>query len=340
MQRVVILILILAVAGGVYYLISSDDSGPNDGDLTADGNPGVGKKGGDAGLNPKAKKGELPLPDPVMRQLQSPARALLIGKHKEGWNHTILMVCAAMRDLTFRSWFLQDASGDGGGSAGPGSRGTKPLEGKPTADDLTDEDVTVLILDNIDPNALPTEFWNVVSARVTSGRMGLYVRPGFPGGNDGRGLSEHPMLSHPVLKELLPVKSAALLSGTPVPGIFAEPQTLSVTSDGTRHPATRLVAVPEGSVKAWGAATSGPGALGCKFCYPVTEVKAEWQQLVNCDAATPLPAVIATLPTAKMRVLWQGNVDFGHKTHYVRGKDAIQKIFINHAILWLAGQAR
>ena len=33
-----------------------------------------------------------------------------------------------------------------------------------------------------------------------------------------------------------------------------------------------------------------------------------------------------------------GNADFGHRTHYVRSKDAIQKLVVNHWILWLTGE--
>ena len=147
------------------------------------------------------------------------------------------------------------------------------------------------------------------------------------------------MLSHPVLKELLPVTKAAQLTGTPLPGVFAKAQPLAVTSLGTQHPATRLITVPEVSARVWSDATQGDGALATKFCYPVQDVKSDWQVLVNCEAAATLPAIIATLPGARQRVYWMGNVDFSRRAHYVREKDKIQKLLVNHALVWLTGQA-
>jgi len=336
-QRIAILILILAVAGGVWFVIHDSETAPTD--LPSD--PAA-KAAAEAdtqtpGLN-RGTRDPLPTPDPVVQRLKSPARLLFLGQLRGTWNATMLMVCGSMRGLSYRSWFLHDLKG-GAGVAGAG-RGMQALTDKPTADYLENEDVTVLMLDVLDPNAYGMDFWKAVRKRVQSGRMGLFVHPGYPVLVGEGAVSEHPLLSHPILKELLPVTRAALLEGTPVPGTFAELQGMSPTSEGTRHPASRLVAVPEVSMLAWAKATAGDGALSTQFCYPVEEIRSNAQTLVTCDAASSIPMLVATMPGAKERVLWMGNVDFSSGTHKVRAKDVIQKILVNHWIVWLAGQSK
>ncbi|MDJ0522136.1 MAG: hypothetical protein QNJ90_08695 [Planctomycetota bacterium] len=334
MQRVVMLVLILAVAAGVYFLIASDDSGGPGADLRGD-DPSAKGEGG-PGLDPAKAKGTEAPAEPKVLQLKSPARLLLIGGQKDSWNHTVLMVCGSIKELSYRSWFLNDATAGTSGVEGP-ARGMTKLEAKPTAGYLDSEDVRVLVLDNLDPNAFPQDFWDAAARRVTSGRMGLFVRPGFPTGNDGVAQTQSPLLSHPTLQPLLPVKTGTALSGSPLPGVFTEAQSLRPTDLGHRHPATRFFEDPDVSVKAWAPALEGEGALATKFCYPVEDLADGVQILVTCEAASSLPAILATDPTAKTRVLWMGNVDFGFRTHYVRAKDRIQKLFTNHAIVWLAG---
>lgn len=338
MQRVVILILILALAGGAYFLFKGDGVEPAAPDLKSDGDASIEDDVPDEpgpGLERKKAAAAMPAPDPASRQLQVAARALLLAKHKDSWNHSVLMVYAGLKQLSYGSWFTDVKEGDA--HAGQ-ARGLEVAD-LPTAAFLTDNDISVLVLDKVDPNALPKAFWETVRDRVEGGRMGLFVRPGFPS-DDGKGKTEHAMLTHPVLKDLLPVMKAAPLSGTPIPGLFTKPQTLIATREGNRHPATQLIAVPEVSVKAWGDATMGDGAFATQFCYPVLEVKDGFQVLVNCEAASTLPAVIATPSDAKARVFWMGNVDFGVRTYYVRAKDKVQRILVNHATIWLAGQAQ
>ncbi len=335
MQRIALLILILAVAGGVWYVIQQDESGTTN--LPSDPAAKAAEADGQTPGLDRGTKAAMPAPDPVMQRLKSPARLLLLGQMRGTWNMTMLMVCASTRGLSYRSWFLHDLKG-GDGTAGDG-RGMTALTEKPTAAYLEDEDVQVLMLDVLDPNAYGMDFWKVVRKRVQSGRMGLLVHPGYPVLVGEGAVSEHPMLSHPILKTLLPVTRAALLEGTPVPGTFPAPQGMSPTSEGTRHPASRLVGVPDVSLRAWAKATSGKGALSTQFCYPVEEIRDTAQTLVTCDAVTSIPMLVATIPGAQARVLWMGNVDFSSETHKVRAKDAIQKILVNHWIVWLAGQS-
>ncbi len=340
MQRIAILILILAVAGGVFFVVSQDESGPGP-DLNADDGTSP-KKGGDTdgGMGPKAKAGgPRPSPEPVHLTLRSPASALLIGKWEGTWNKLLLMECDRLRSLNYSSWFMHSVGGKGGEHAGE-ARGMSELKSKPTADYLKDEDVRVLILDLFDPNAFSAEFWAAVQSRVTSGRMGLLVRPGIPATFEGGALTEHPMLSHPVVKELLPVTRAAQLTGQPVPGVFGKPVAMEPTDEGRRHPASRLIADPDVSAEAWAAAGEGDGALRSQFCYPVQDIRPGAQALVNLKAATSLPMLIATAPSATERVLWMGNIDFSTRTHFVRSKDAIQKTLVNHWLVWLAGQTQ
>jgi len=337
-QRAIILLVALVVAGGAYYVMQQHEADTPE-QLNGDHEKSPSKKSdGDAGLNPLKGKDALPAPDPVVKDLKSPAQALMIGTHQDPWNQLVLMAFGSLKELSYRSWFVHDPSGEGSGVAGP-ARGMTELKDKPTASYLDAEDVTLLVLDNLDPNALPMDFWSTVRERVESGRMGLFVRPGYPATPEGQGLSVHPLLSHPIVKDLLPVKTAMLLSGTPIPGVYAEPQTLRATKAGNEHPATRLISVPEVSVKVWSGATTGDGGFATKFCYPVEETKDGTEVLVQCEAAATLPAVIATPATSRSRVLWMGSVDFGWRTYYVREKDALQKILLNHMIVWLLGQS-
>lgn len=329
----IVLILAVAVVGLSFLQQEGGDEGTGNGATPATDDPPPAKKNEKTGLEPAKAKGPLPAPIPEELALKTPARLLLLGRTGETWNRTMLMVCGTMGDLSYASWYT-----NGAGAAGP-KRGMTALSAKPTAEYLDSEDVTVLVLDTIDPNGMPSDFWTAVAQRVNSGRMGLFVRPSFPTGNDGKATTEHPLLSHPVVRSLLPIKKAALLSGTPIPGVFKQPQKLAPTAAGHRHPATRLIAVPEVSVKAWAPVLMGEGAFATKFCYPVEDLVDGAQTLMTCDAAVSLPAIVATAPDAQARVLWMGNTDFGHRTHFVTAKDKVQKLLVNHALVWLAGQA-
>lgn len=335
MQRILILVFLLAVAGGIYWLVSSESDGPGD-DLTSDATDpgttdpdGTGLKGSSQGPGPDAL--------PELRKVIRPTNVLMLANRQASWPMLVLSTIRQFKDVEYRSWFLDDMN-TRQGVAGDG-RGMAELKAAPDDQYLIAHDVEVLFLDALDPNAMPESFWKVVAERVNSGRMGLYFRPTMPIAADGTALSEHPALSHPVLKELLPIARAALIQGTPQPGVFGEPQPLRVTPVGIKHPATRLVDNDIASGKAWARTAEGDGAFSTKFCYPVLETKPGMQTLVELEAATPIPAIVATPDGAgKPRVLWMGNVNFSQRAYHIFTKDQIQKLLVNHWLFWLAGQ--
>ena len=336
MQRILILLFILAVGAGVFYLIQDRDS-TGTSDLPDD--PAKKGSAGNADGTGLAGAGDNVGPDalPELKKVDGNARVLLLAKHQGTWPMLMITSLQQMRELEYRTWFVEDIN-EGGGKAGDG-RGMAELKAMPDAQYLLDHDVQAIFLDTVDPNAFPEGFWKVVAERVKDGKTGLYVRPSFLVGDGGEGVSEHPMLTHPVLKELLPIDKAALMQGTPLPGVYPEARALTVTADGKKHPATMLVNNEVASGKAWARTATGKGAYATKFCYPVTELKPGAKVLVEVSAATPVPAIVATDPEGtKARVLWMGNTDFGQEAYHVRSKDMIIKLLVNHWAYWLAGQ--
>lgn len=337
MQRIFILLFLIAVGVGLFFLIQ-DDGDNGTGDLPDDPATTGGTSDEAAGL--EVASGNVG-PDalPELRKLEGTARVLLIGKHEGTWPMLMISALQQVLGLEYRTWFVEGIQ-ERKGKAGDG-RGMAELKAAPDAQYLLDHDVQAIFLDTVDPNAFPEGFWKVVADRVNSGQTGLFVRPSYLVGAGNEGVSEHPMLTHPILKALLPIERAALLQGTPAPGIFAEPQPLTVTQEGKEHPATRLVNNDIASGKAWARTATGKGAFGTKFCYPVLELKPGMQTLVEASAATPVPAIVATPDGAgKPRVLWMGNADFGQDAYHVMSKDTILKTLVNHWAYWLSGQTQ
>jgi hypothetical protein len=344
LQRIVLLIVILAVIGGVYMLLSQpDDSGGGTDPLAENGDVA---EGGTAKKNdPAALSGSGTDPDevlvPQMGLLRKPARVLMVAQRADGWNTFLSDSLKRLQDLSFVTWHLASVTPEGIGAAGPGdSLGLDALKAPPTGDYLEREDIHALIWDTADPNTLPASFWKVVAERVNSGRMGLYIRPGTPPAPAGSSVMppQHPALTHPVLKDLLPVARASLIQGSPLPGIYSTAQPLVVTPEGSKHVATRLVKNTAASLKTWAQTGEGAGAFATRFCYPVQEMKAGAKALVNLQAATALPAIIVS-GAQNARVLWMGNIDFGREAYYVRSKDAVLRFLTNGWLLWLVGQA-
>ncbi len=332
MQRIAIILFLLAAGVGIWFLITQDDQPSGEPEL--EGGTPPGRTDGDPEM--AVNKG---VPDnalPALKTIPTTARVLLIGQHHNTWPATMILAFDQIADLEYRTWFLEHMktrtafAGDG--------RGMAELKAKPDADYLRANDVQALFLDTFDPNVFPEAFWNTVTERVDSGAMGLYFRPSFLVGTGGEGVTQHPALTHPQLSALLPVAKAQLLQGTPPPGSFTNEQPLRVTTEGIQHPATRLVDNDTASAAAWGRTAEGDGRFGTKFVYPVTELKPGAQTLVELEAATRVPALIATAPESKRRVIWMGNHDFGQRTHHVRSKDNIQKLLPNHWVLWLIGR--
>ncbi|MDA1195699.1 MAG: hypothetical protein O2894_11010 [Planctomycetota bacterium] len=335
MQRIAILLFLLAVAGGVWYLIDQESPEPAS-TLPGDGVDPAGANGQD----PAGMRGaNRPVSDdalPELLKLTKPARALLIGKHQGTWPAQVLEVFLQIRELEFRSWYTHDIESHLGAEGE--HRGMTALGAGPTGDYLQQHDVQVLYLDMFDPNALPQEFWNVVAERVNAGRMGLCARPTYLIGEDGVGVTAHPMLSHPTLKTLLPVARGALVQGSPPLGVYTDARPLRVTALGLKHPATRMVANTKAAAKSWERAGAGTGAFVTKFCYPVEELVAGAQVLVEVEAATSVPAIVVGPASSKARVLWMGTTDFGQPAYYNSASDALMKLLINHWTLWLLGQ--
>lgn len=333
MQRIFLFLFIVAVGVGVYFLITSDDTPqgttPVDEPGNGSGETTGGGLAGATGVGPDAV--------PELRRLDRPSRALVIAKHAASWPALVISVLQQMRAVDYRSWYLENAKTK---EAGPGDgRGMAALEAQPTGQYLRDHDIEALFLDSLDPNALPDAFWDVVTERVENGRMGLYFRPSFYVGAGGAGVTQHPALSHPKLAALLPIARGALIQGTPLPGVYVEAQPLRVTAQGKRHPATRLVNNELASGKAWASTAAGDGAFATKFNYPVIDLAPGAQSLVELEAATAVPAIVATAAVAgKPRVIWMGNTDFGQRAYHVRSKDGLMKLLVNHWVLWLVGQ--
>lgn len=343
MQRLVLVIVTLVVIGGLYLLISqSADEGGGTDPLAANGDEG--ESGAKKKKEPAGLKSSGVDPDevlvPQVVDLPVPARVLMVGHTKAAWSTFLGDSLKRQKDLSYVTWWL-GVMKDGAVTAAPGAaRGLEALKTQPTGAYLDSEDIKAVIWDQADPNAFPISFWNVVAERVNNGSMGLYFRPSMPLAPPGSSTAptQHPALTHPVLKALLPVARASLIKGSPTPGLFTKPQPLAITEEGSKHVATRLVKNTDASLKTWAQAGEGKGALATLFCYPVLEAKSGAQVLLNVEAATKLPAVIVSgAPNA--RVLWMGNVNFGKDVYFARSKDAMLRFLTNAWIVWLVGQA-
>ena len=340
MQRSVSVLLLLAVVVvAAFFVFKRDESTEDEPGLepTNGGTTTPSDDGGGSGL--KRATGKIgPAPPLEPRQLGGgEGRLLMIGRTRATWTATLEITFHEIRNLKYRTWYMFDpkTQGVGGEFAGKG-RGLSELLARPTASYLEGNDILVLVLDQVDPNVFPDTFWSTVAERVNSGRMGLYFRPGPPMDDANKMLSAHPALSHPGLGALLPVEKAMAIEGNPVPGVFATQQPLGVTPEGLQHPATRLTEEEEHSRVYWARASQGEGAVGTKFVYPVTDLKAGAKVLVNVEAAVSTPGIV--VGGGPGRVLWMGMNDFGgRKTHFTLDKNRFQKAVLNRCWLWLMG---
>ncbi len=334
MPRIAIIGILLAVGVAVWLLISGSPSTP-DADLPTPGNTDTTPTDGTTTLK---TSGGTDLPEMREYQFLGEARALMIARMRTTWTATIESSFDNLEKLQYRTWYMvsSDTGTVGPAFAGAG-RGLPELKRAPTGEYLHENDIQVLVFDEVDPNRLPVSFWNVVADRVNSGKMGLYFRPGLPFDDKNQALTSHQALTHPVMKQLIPIETAVEIKGSPTPGVFKEKQLLKPTEAGYEHPATALVSVERGSRSIWMEAGTGEGAIGTRFCYPVQEVKSDAVVLIQAEAGVSIPAVVVS--TGARRVLWMGNTDFGdRKTHFHRERNAVQLTLLNHWWVWLSGQ--
>ena len=341
MARTLVPLLLIVALVGAYFVFFHEAPPASDGTSELAGDPGEAptpKKdlsSGKDGTGLEIRAPVAPTAKPERAQLKIAANVVMVAKLPGPWAALMEIIFGSMEDLGYRTWYLEQP-GVEGGRAGAG-RGLAELTAQPTGDYLIEHDVRGLVLDGVDPNAFPQDFWNVVSERVRTGSMGVWFQPGVPfTGN--RTNTQHAALTHPVLGDLLPVGRVALFQGDPIPGVYAEPQRLEVSEAGAAHLATRLVANPEASVRVWRAASEKPGCFATKFCYPVLQLKPGAQALLNVDAATRVPALIVSAPSVG-RVLWMGQIDYGDKTYFNAESNALQQLVVTHQLLWLVGQA-
>lgn len=179
--------------------------------------------------------------------------------------------------------------------------GLTPLGRAPNGADL--EGVQVLFLAGIDPASVSAEFWSRAAERVRDGRLGLLLLPDH--------LTGEALAVEASLQTVLPVAKVAPLAplergGTLIPGVFDVPHPFAVTPDGTKHPASRIVAFPGWSERIWRRLTTGKTAWSTKFVSPVQQVAPGARTLVEIDAGTVrYPAVVASSPE-RGRALWVG----------------------------------
>jgi hypothetical protein len=342
MKPIAILLVLLALGAGAWFAFDPLGTSSEPEDLPTQGDPtSSGKKGGTTSLKGTDTVG--PIVEAESAVLKTPTAILLVGHNNDPWTATLLGTFKTMKDLSYASWFLQLPAPGAEVMAGPGPgdfRGLPGLEERPTAAYLEEHDIRAIFLDTLDPDALGKAFWDAAAQRIRSGRMGLYVRPNFPKSVDPNQAppAQSPALTHPILRDLLPIEKALEIKGTPPAGTYGTtPQELRVTDEGLTHPATRLVADTRSSLNAWNAASSGEAAIGSVFVYPVESPRTGPQVLVDMENSD-YPAIIVS-GTDPLRVLWMGNGDFGHKSHFSREKASFQSILITNWVVWLTGQA-
>jgi hypothetical protein len=274
-------------------------------------------------------------PKPEVPQLPAVVHVLVLGETSRSFTEWLYMTWDYARTsdgapgVAWQAWYGAPAST----GVRTQSEGLPALEHAPLAPDL--EGVSVLVLAGVDPKRLAPEFWARVAERVKAGSLGLLVLPE----------SAHvaALAAEPSLASILPVTGVR----GPVPtspgsrelaGVFDVERPFVATTDGTVHPATRLVPYAGWSAKLWAASAKGAGAWGTKFCPQVAGPAAGARVLLQVDAGTTkLPAVVASAGDAG-RVLWVGGLfDVGLPAYKDSASfDRIRALSIAW-ILWLSG---
>ena len=345
MRAFALIVLVALAALGVLFATGAFDAKP-----PVDNEPGVGPAGGGdgtggatsgtgegsslAGIAPKDR------PDIGPRRLTTSRSMLVVAPNPEPWNQTVIMAAGDVPVLRYAVWYtdrhanMAGAEGTGAGEA----RGLDKLAGPPDGDWLDANDIDVVWLDRIDPDALPDSFWPQLADRVRAGKTGLWVRMGPPGMKGTEALTVHPLLAHPVVGPLLPVGEAVPFQGQPLPGVFPKTLAPEVTDVGAKHLASRLVEWPRWSRSWWQQLVLGEHGWRLEFAYHVEGVGDGADVLLQVvdGRGTKIPVLVAS--TGGPRVLWQAFFDFGRPAQMDRKSQAHTIAWMTQAIAWLAGE--
>jgi hypothetical protein len=260
--------------------------------------------------------------DPVL--LPSRVRVLVLGNAPRSFVQWLYQMWEGNDRVAFQSWTPNPTTG----MKPAHSPSVLALEEPPTGESLGEYEV--LILDDIDPKAMPDAFWQRVGERVRSGALGLLIHPGI----------EHGMAlaSQPSLRAVLPIEPkppVGIPPGQLVAGVFPTERPFAITSEGQQHPLTRLVRWPGWTAKKWQALASGPKPWGTKFAHPTGEPspKAVTLLTVKGHRGDAMPALVASDP-ANGRVLWMGFHDVGDGAY----RDGLrsEQVVRNLSLAWLA----
>jgi hypothetical protein len=335
----------LAVLGVLFAM------GVFDGTPTPDATPGLGPAGtsgdGDAtpaGTTPGGLAGSGPSTAPEIEPVgfKNERAMLFVSPRPNSWSLSLVGYAGDIGGLKYATWYTDRWSNADGGE-GPGSNEVRGLDklGSPPDDNwLNDNDIAIVWLDQIDPNALPESFWSRLAARVADGRTGVWVRMGVPPMSGPTAASVHPLMTHPVLASLLPVGDPTPFEGEPLPGVYKPERALEPTEAGLRHRASRLVPWPRWSRHWWKAVSTGSHPWHVAMTYPVGRIQpgAEVLLEVQDGPGRRRPALVASGP-GNERVLWQAFFDFGQPAYRRSDSVARMSAWFSQVAAWLAGEA-
>ncbi len=330
----IVVIVALLVAFGVFE--SPEEAPPNGGEEPNE--TGATENGTESGLRPTTPT---EMPDAELLDLDSPSKVLFISRRPMTANKYMTNQWPSIPGLSFQSWYLYDER-----STESVVHDMDPLTSAPTASLLADEDFDLLVIDNFDPAKFPDTFWSRVKERVESGRMGLLALVQLPLRDDGtktEPLLEHQFLTHPIVKTLMPVKSAKQVRGDPTTGLiagsFRKRRPFKVSEAGQRHIATRLTEWPTWSPRIWEAWGEGKGALTTIFGYPVEEVADGARVLLSIDGGgePDVPVVIVGDESKGARVMWVGTPEWSWEAHFDATKSKRMATVVRNITVWAAG---
>ncbi len=336
----IVLVLLLATAALLF--------GPNlfqgGGEVDSPGGGPDGPKGTGPELqapSPPPPAGDSPAdePEPEMLRVERPLRVLLLmTRMTQRWARVMEMALRSDRQIEVSGYALEDTPGVPAFGQGP----VPPAGERLSAAWFDAQGFDVLVLSDVDPNEFEPALWESVASRVRAGSLGLWAQPGLPQVSL-RGVPApevHGLLTEPSLAALLPVERAAPIRGPSVPGVFGREAPFALSTEGEKHPASRIVFWPEWSRRIWqlGAAATPP--WGTQFCYPVEALKPGSVVLVEArpPSGKPLPMYVQGAP-ASGRVLWFGAQQIADDTLRSGQQSGKWYALIHNAIVWLAGRA-